>query len=108
MGNRSHSELYTRLLAFLEQRGLSLESEGCAERGLSHANAVEFLELLQRHSVPVLGFDVWRRNGTRYSIDHAAIWYSPSPGAATDCNAALTALKRAAPGPDDAVTIQFS
>ena len=95
------------LLSFLEQNGQSLQSEGCAERGLSHPDAIEFLALLEHHSVPVLGFDVWRRAGTRYSIDHAAIWYSPIPGASEDYGSALAALTRAAPGPEDVVAVQF-
>ena len=95
------------LLKFLEQRGHSLQSEGCAERGLSYPDAVEFLALLEHHSVPVLGFDVWRRKGTRYSIDHAAIWYSPVPGSPEGYGCALAALNHAAPGAEDVVAVQF-
>ena len=107
MGDRSNSELYTMLLSFLEQRGQSLQSEGCAEHGLSYPDAVEFIALLERNLVPVLGFDVWRRMGARYSIDHTAIWYSPVPGVREDYVSALAALSRTAPGAEDVVAIQF-
>ena len=95
------------LLTFLQQRGHSLESEGCAELGLSYSDALEFLNLLESYSVALLGFDVWRHRGSRYGVDHAAIWYSSTPAKAKDYNAARSALRTAEPSPHDLVAIQF-
>jgi len=95
------------LLTFLQQRGRSLESEGCAELGLSYSDALEFLHLLEAHSVALLGIDIWRHKGNRYGVDHAAIWYSSTPAAAKNYNAVRSALLAAEPGPQDVVAIQF-
>ena len=107
MGDRSKLQLYTMLLDFPGQHGHSLQSEGCAERGLSSENALEFIQLLESHSVALLGFDIWRRVGNRYRVDVSEIWYAPTPQVAGSYKDARSSLLRATLGPEDLVAIQF-
>jgi len=108
MGDRSHSQLYTELLAFLQQHGLSLESEGFAETGLHEADLWDFLALLERRSVPLLGFDVWRRRGSRLAVDHAFAWAAPALSAQENYATARKLLHAAVLHHEDVVVVQFS
>ncbi|HJR56509.1 MAG TPA: hypothetical protein VJ798_08010 [Rhizomicrobium sp.] len=98
MGDRSHSELYGKLLDFLEQHGRPLESEGVAERGLAEDKALEFINLLETSGAPILGLEVWRHLGRRYDLDITTIWYSESQPH-QEYNSARSALRGAVAGP---------
>ena len=108
MGDQSHSQLYTDLLGFLNAHGVSLESEGCAETGLFNQDLWTFLALLERNSVTLLGFDVWRSRGVRRNIDHAFAWASRAGGGPQDYAEARSLLRAAVLLPEDVVVVQFS
>jgi|SRR6478672_223728 len=105
MGDRSHSELYTSLLAFLEQHGLPA-LEGVSERGMPLERALEFIALLESHQVPIYGLEVWRRESDGYGIDLPWIWASRS-GKNHDYVQAQAWLRQAAPQSQDLVAVQF-
>ncbi len=105
MGDSSHSELYTSLLAFLEQYGL-LALEGVAERGMPGNRALEFIALLESHRVPIYGLEVWRNQPTGYSIDLPWIWASRA-GNDHDYANARAWLSQAALQSQDLVAVQF-
>lgn len=108
MGDRSRSEVYTLLLAFLEARGLSLQKYGSAERGLSQSDAEEFLKLLQTHRVNLLGIEPWRKDGERYRLDSVGVW---CPEETTTMEARVVEarryLKQANLKSNDVVAVQF-
>ncbi len=93
------------LLAFLEQHGRHV-LPGVSERGMPPAQAMEFVELLESHQVPLLGLEVWRSTANGYSIDLPWIWASGA-SCAHDYAGAHSWLQRAEPDPKDLVAVQF-
>lgn len=107
MGDRSKSAVHSELLAYLDDRGVDLHSEGISERGLHLPDALAFIDLLSRHGVTVLGMEPWRYSSGRYRIESLGVWASdssdPDPSNAEAKRVvALFNLKA-----DDVVTIQF-
>ena len=108
MGDKSHVELYSMLLAFLEERGRPLIEFGSAERGLQYADALTFIELLRVNAVSLLGVELWRVVGDRLEIDITEIWYSNTSDAASaykDVDQYFNRVKKAS---GDVFAIQFS
>jgi len=106
MGDHSKSAVYTELLSYFEQHGVSLGESGVSYRGLPHRAALEFLSLLSRFNVRPLGFDVWRHTPRGYSMDSLAGWASAShaPGAHKEALAALASIQLA---PGDVISFQY-
>jgi hypothetical protein len=106
MGDHSKSAVYSELLEYFEQHGVSLGENGVSYMALSQAAAVGFLALLRRHSVQPLGFDIWRHTIHGYSMDSLAGWASGSPAPAAH-QEALAALASTDLGPRDVVSFQY-
>ena len=105
MGDRSKSAIYTELLAFMEQHGVSLGDAGVSYRGLDQDAALEFLALLARHNVVPLGLDVWRHTPRGYSMESLAGWACSSSGTAHKEAHGVVAAARL--GPRDVVSFQY-
>ena len=106
MEDHSRSNIYSELLKFLEAFGRQLDRQGGVERGLSPTTALEFVGKLKQLQAPIHGFEVWRRNGDRYTLNHSEIWY-PDPAYGDPYQDALATLKRLALDSHDLVFIQF-
>ena len=107
MGDRSHVNLYTMLLNFLEQHGCSLAEDGSAERGLNFTDALAFVELLQVNRVPLLGVELWRSHGGVLEQDLSEIWYSEGAADADHYSDAKGYFNRIKTGSGDVFAIQF-
>lgn len=95
------------LLAYVDERGIDLSSEGIAERGLHLRDAVVLIDLLSQHGVRSLGVDPWRHVSGRYRIESVSVWASGSKDP-QECNAeAKRVIERLRLGAHDVVTIQF-
>ena len=105
MGDRKHSELYSTLLAFLEQHGRAA-LEGVAERGMPADRALEFIGLLEANRVPLYGLEVWRSRPAGHDLDATSIWYC-STSQHHQYREAREGLRLAKPGPSDLVAVQF-
>ena len=105
MGDRKYSELYTELLAFLEQHGRHAV-EGVSERGMPVERAREFIALLEAHQVPIYGLEVWVQAPRGHEIHPPSIWAS-SAGNERDYQAARSWLQIVRPRPEDLVAVQF-
>ena len=106
MVDRSKSAVYTELLDFIEQHGVSLRDAGVNYCGLYQNAALEFLSLLaSRHVVP-LGLDVWRHTPRGYSMESLAGWACSSPTSAAhqEAHAVIAAARL---GPRDVVSFQY-
>jgi hypothetical protein len=107
MGNPKYVHLYSRLLAFLEERGHSLLESGTTERGLNIQDTREFLDILAANQVPLLGIEIWRRTNDHYDLEGQEVWV-PVDAEATDIHQdALHYLSTIGAGPDDVLTVQF-
>lgn len=105
MSDPRHTELYSKLLAFVEEHGHT-PVEGVVERGMPESRALEFIALLESHGVPLYGLEVWRLCPGGYDLDASSIWYC-----GTDLHhqysEAREGLRLARPRPLDLVTVQF-
>lgn len=106
MEDPSQSSIYSQLLTFLKASGRQLDRQGGAERGLALSEALEFVGKLHQHKAPILGFEVWRKSGESYTLDHSEIWY-PDPAYGDPYHDALATLRHLALDADDLVFIQF-
>lgn len=105
MGDRQYSELYTSLVAFLQQHGREA-IEGVVERGMPLDRALEFIALLEANQVPICGLETWVPTLHGYEINLPSIWAS-RPGTSHDYSAARSWLQLVAPRPNDLVAVQF-
>jgi hypothetical protein len=83
-----------------------LQSEGSSELGLYENDALEFIDLLEKYEVPILGYEVWRCIDGSYFLDIASIWYSESEPH-KDYRSARSVLRAIGVRGDDVITIQF-
>ena len=105
MTDRSHTELYSNLLAFVEEYGHAA-LDGVAERGMPASRALEFMALLEAHRLPLYGLEVWRNCPGGYDLDVSSIWYCSS-GLHHQYSEAREGLRLAQPTPADLVAVQF-
>lgn len=107
MGDQTQVNLYSMLLAFLEQRGRSLSEFGSAERGLDLNGALDFLNLLRINHVPILGVELWRSYQGALGIDMSEIWYSESSDQVERYDDVERYFSRVKVGAEDVLAIQF-
>ena len=107
MGDRSHVEVYSMLLAFLEEHGQPLLEYGSAERGLVRAHALTFIGLLRTNHCRLLGVELWRLAGDRLEQDISEIWYSKASDPEARYRDVEHYFRRVEAGPGDVFAIQF-
>lgn len=61
---------------FLSEHGISLMSEGSADKGVNRQQAYDLLTLLKDNGILPLGIEVWRKDGNRWRIDSAGGWFA--------------------------------
>lgn len=57
-----------KYMEFLQEKGVSLKSEGISDFMLSPENSLHAIEILKNSGVPIIGGEVWRKNGDRFDI----------------------------------------
>ncbi|MEQ4574452.1 MAG: hypothetical protein ABN502_05855 [Gammaproteobacteria bacterium] len=80
---------------------------GSAEHGLTPADAIAFVELLQANHVRLLGIELWRSIAGRLELDISEIWYSSHSDAMDRYVDAQHYFNRVETRSGDVFTIQF-
>ena len=107
MGDRSHIEVYSMLLAFLQEHGQPLIEHGSAELGISRTHALTFIELLRANHCRLLGVELWRLAGKRLELDISEIWYSNATDPEARYRDVEHYFRRVEVRPGDVFAIQF-
>lgn len=108
MSDRSQMATYAPLMKLLEVRGYDLRAFGSAERGLSYSDALEFIALLERSHVQLLGFEPWRHSAGQYKIESLGVWVpEESEGKDSSYTQARRCLEHLRMKEKDVVTVQF-